>query len=94
MAGHASISYYGAKSPDVKLLKVGTIRSQAIIGQNYEESGPLELKLLGASHCRCNINKRQGCFGERKNNRLIGKNSLNPLGTEEENQSRKNLIVI
>ena len=47
-----------------------------------------------SSHRRCDVNKRQGCFGGKKNDRLIGKKLPNPVGTEEENQGRKNLIII
>ena len=59
-------------------------------------SGPSELEPLGASHCRCDVKKRrEGCFRGRKNDRLmIGKKPPNPVGTEEENQGRKDLIVV
>ena len=61
---------------------------------SYCGSGLLKLELSGASHYRCNINKRQDCLGERKNNRLIGKKPPNLIGTEEENQGRKDLVVV
>ena len=49
----------------------------------------------GLNHQRCHVNKRQGHFGERKNYRLmIGKKPANPVGTEEENQGRKDLVVV
>ena len=54
----------------------------------------MELKPSGASHRRCDVNKRQSRFGGRKNNRLISKKPPNPVGTEEENYSRKVLIVV
>ena len=47
-----------------------------------------------SSYCRCDVNKRQGRFGGKKNDRLIGKKPLNPVGTKEENQGRKNLIIV
>ena len=47
-----------------------------------------------SSHCRCDINKRQGRFGGRKNDRLINKKPPNLVGTEEENQGRKDLIIV
>ena len=44
----------------------------------------------GLSHQRCDVNKRQGHFRGRKNDRLmIGKKPPNQVGTEEENQGRK-----
>ena len=49
----------------------------------------------GLSHQRCDVNKRQGHFGGRKNDRLkIGKKPPNLVGTEEENQGRKDLVVV
>ena len=47
-----------------------------------------------SSHCECDVNKRQGRFGGRKNDRLIGKKPPNPVGTEEENQGRKDFVVV
>ena len=47
--------------------------------------GALEFKPLKASHRRCNVNKRQSCFGRKKNDLLIGKKPLNLIGIEEEN---------
>ena len=47
-----------------------------------------------SSHCRCNISKRQGYFGGRKNDRLIGKKPPNPVGTKEDNQDRKDFIIV
>ena len=47
-----------------------------------------------SSHRRCDVNKRQGRFGGRKNDRLIGKKPPNPVGTKEENQCRKVLVVV
>ena len=47
-----------------------------------------------SSYCRYDVNKWQSPFGRRKNNRLISKKPPSPVGTEEENQSRKDLIVI
>ena len=47
------------------------------------------------SHQRCDINKRQGHFGGRKNDKLmIGKKPPSPFRTEEENQGRKDLVVV
>ena len=60
---------------------------------SYCGLGLSELKPLGASYYRCNVNKRQDCFREKKNNRLIGKKPPNLVGTEEENQGRKDLVV-
>ena len=60
-------------------------------------SFPLErLSGLGcqSSHQWCNVNKTQGRFGERKNVRLIDKNPPNPADIKEENQGRKDLIVV
>ena len=54
----------------------------------------LELELLRASHHRCNVNKRQSRLSRRKNSKLIGKKPPNLVETEQENQSRKDLIVI
>ena len=49
----------------------------------------------GLSHRRCDVNKKQGHFGGRKNDRLmIGKKPFNPVGTEEKNQGRKDLVVV
>ena len=63
---------------------------------NHRGSGPLELKPSGASHRRCDVNKRhENRFGGRKNNRLmIGKKPPNPAGTGEENRGRKDLVVV
>ena len=47
-----------------------------------------------SSHWRCDVNKRQGRFGRGKNDRLIDKKPPNPVGTEEENQGRKDLVVV
>ena len=47
-----------------------------------------------SSHCRCDVNKRQGRFRGRKNDRLISKKPPNPVGTEEENQGRKDFVVV
>ena len=47
-----------------------------------------------SSHCKCDVNKKQDCFRKKKNNRLICKKPPNPVGTKEENQGRKDLIVI
>ena len=52
-----------------------------------------------ASHRRSDVNKRQGRFGGRKNDRLtigktIGKKPPNPAGTEEETRGRKDLVVV
>ena len=49
----------------------------------------------GLSHRRCDVNKRQVHFRGKKNDRLmIGKKPPNPVGTEEENQGRKDLVVV
>ena len=63
---------------------------------SYRGLGPSKLELLGASHRRCNVNKRhEYCFGGRKNNKLmIGKKPSNPTGTKEENRDRKILLVV
>ena len=63
---------------------------------NRRGSGPSELEPSGASHCRCDVDKRyESRFGGRKNNRLmIGKKPPNPVGTKEENQGRKDLVVV
>ena len=62
---------------------------------NHCGSGPSEFEPSGASHRKCDVNERQGHFGGKKNDRLmIGKKPPNPMGTEEENQSRKDLIVV
>ena len=61
---------------------------------SYRGLGPSEFKLLGASHCRCNVNKRQGRFGKKKNDSLVDKKSPNPVEIEEENQDRKDLVVV
>ena len=46
------------------------------------------------SHQKCSVNKRQSHFKGKKNDKLIiGKKPPNPVGTEEENQSRKDLII-
>ena len=59
-------------------------------------SEPSELEPSGASHRRCNVNKRyENCFGGKKNNRLmIGKKPPNPAGTEEKNRGRKVFLVV
>lgn len=49
------------------------------------ELGLLELEPLGASYCRCNVNKKQGCLRGKENNKLINVKLPNPVGTEEEN---------
>ena len=61
---------------------------------SYRGSRPSELKLLGASYHRYDVDKRQARFGGRKNDRLIGKKPPNPIGTEEKNQGRKVLVVV
>ena len=53
-----------------------------------------ELESGKASHCRCNFNKRQGCFEGKRNDRLIGQKLSNLVETKKENQGRKVLIVI
>ena len=72
------------------LLTAGPSRRRS----SYRGLGPSELKPLKASHRRCDVKKRQGCFGKKKNDRLICKKPPNPVGTEEENQDRKNLVVV
>ena len=47
-----------------------------------------------SSYWWCDVNKKQGCSGGRKNNRLIGKKLPNPAGIQEENQGRKDLVVV
>ena len=54
----------------------------------------LRVNPLRVNHRKSDVNKRQGCFGRRKNNRLIGKKPPNPVGTEEENQCKKVLVVV
>ena len=63
---------------------------------SYCKSGLLELESSGVSHRRCDVNKRhENRFGGKKNNRLmIGKKPSNPARTEEENRSRKVLLVV
>ena len=77
---------------------------------SHRRSGPLFVKLSRVKllrvkplrvnyhwwRCRrCNVNKRQSHFGGRKNDRLmISKKPPNPVGTEEENQGSKDLIVV
>ena len=69
---------------------------------NHRGLGPSRVAGLAAllfcpaepSHWRCNVNKRQNRFGERKNDRLIGKKPPNPIGTKEENRCKKILIVV
>ena len=77
---------------------------------SYHGSKPLELDYCKSSyyrlthrrstHCglsyrRCDVNKRQDYFGGRKNERLmIDKKPPNPVGTEEENQVRNDLVVV
>ena len=87
-------NYQRSEPLGVKPLWIGTsgarairdwaIRGRAIKGWDYWSS----------SHRRCNVNKKQGHFGKRKNDRLIGKKPPNPVGTEEENQGRKDLVVV
>ena len=49
----------------------------------------------GLSHRRCDVNKRQGHFGRKKNDRLmIGKKPPKLVGTEEKNQGRKDVVVV
>ena len=62
---------------------------------NYCRSTHCESTHRGLSYQRCNVNKRQGRFGGKKNDRLmISKKPPNPVGTEEENQGRKDLVVV
>ena len=57
---------------------------RAIVNRNYWSS----------SHRSCNVIKRQGYLGGWKNDGLIGKKPPNLVGTEEENEGRKDLIVV
>ena len=62
---------------------------------SYHRSTHCRSTHCGLSHQRCNVNKRQGHFRRKKNGRLIiSKKPPNPVGTEEENQGRKDLIVV
>ena len=67
---------------------------------DYCESNYCRSTHCGSTHCglsywRCNVNKRQGHFRGRKNDKLIiGKKPPNPVGTKEENQARKDLVVV
>ena len=83
----------------VYLLWGRAVGGRANVGRDYQSSShhgsrPSEFKPWGASHHRCNINKRQGYFGRKKNNRLIGKKPPNSAGIEEENQGRKDLVIV
>ena len=62
-------------------------------GPSRQRSSHWSSSHRGASHRRCDVNKGQGRFGK-KNDRLIGKKPPNPVGTEEENQGRKDLVVV
>ena len=77
-------NHQGSELLGVKLSWVRTSGGPAIIGRHHRSS----------SYCRYDVNKRQGCFGGRKNDRLIGKKSPNLMETKEENQGRKNLEVV
>ena len=81
------------------VLRGQAVGSRAIIGQAIGGQVIVDWGIVGrdhwiSSHCRCNVNKRQGCFGGRKNDRLIGIKPPNPVGTEKENQDRKDLVVV
>ena len=77
-------NHQGSEPLGVEPLSVRTSGGRAIVGRDHRSS----------SHRRCDVNKRQGRFGGRKNDRLIGKKPPNPVGTEEENQGRKVLVVV
>ena len=51
-------------------------------------------KHRSSNYCRCDVNKRQGHFGGKKNDKLMSKTLLNLVGTEKENQDRKDLVVV
>ena len=91
---HRGSSYCGLRPLGARNYQKSSLRGSSHWKSSHCGSGPSELKPSGASHHRCDVNKRQGCFGGRKNNRLIGKKPPNLVGTEEKNHGRKVLIVV
>ena len=79
---------------EVKPSRVGTIGGRAIVGRDQQSLSHQRLSHQRSSHCGYNVNKKKGRFGGRKNDRLISKKPPNPVGTEEENQDRKDLIIV
>ena len=85
--------------PRFRALRSRAIGGRTVVGRDHRESNCHESSYRGSNNCwlshwKCDVNKRQGRFGGWKNNRLIGKKPLNPAGIEEENQGRKDLVVI
>ena len=74
-------------------------RSQIVMTQKHYKSSYYKLSYCGSNHYwlspwKNNFNKRQSHFGEKKNNKLIGKKPSNPVKTEEKNRCRKVLVVV
>ena len=91
---HRRLSYYRSSHRRSSHCGSGPSKSD-YCEPSYCRSTHYELTYYGLSHQRCDVNKRQGYFGGSKNDRLmIGKISPNPVGTEEKNQGRKDLIVV
>ena len=81
---HCGSSHRGSGLLWVKLSQVKLLRVN-----------PLRVNHRWLSYRRCDVNKRQGHFRGRKNDRLvIGKKPPNLVGTEEENQCKKDLVVV
>ena len=68
----------------IYLLWGQAVRNRANVGWDHWSS----------SHKGCNINQRQSRFRGKKNNRFIGKKPPSQAGIEEENQGRKDFVVI
>ena len=96
--GYCKSSHCGSGPSELKLLGVKPLWVK-LLQVKLLWVNPLRVFLLQVNYCwlshqKYNVNKKQDHFGQKKNNKLIGKKPPNPVGIEEENQDRKDLVVV
>lgn len=89
MTGRTFVGYYRAKLLEVKLLRVGIIRGQAVESQTIVGWDHHDLSYHKSNHCRLTIIngavnyttsiKEGNCFSKMKKDRLIDKKPRNPI---------------